>query len=80
MSSGPLCCRAVAAKWLGKTALVVLAALLLSCATLALAAECEPITVRSRSIVSNFIGGLQTLFGGNISAYTSLCEQARSEA
>ena len=38
------------------------------------------ITVRSRSIVGNFIGGLQTLFGGNISVYTNLCEQARSEA
>lgn len=37
-------------------------------------------TVRSRSIVGNFIGGLQTLFGGNISVYTNLCEQARSEA
>ena len=38
------------------------------------------ITVRSRSIVGNFIGGLQTIFGGNISVYTHLCEQARSEA
>lgn len=38
------------------------------------------ITVRSRSIVGNFIGGLQTLFGGNISIYTNLCEQARAEA
>jgi uncharacterized protein YbjQ (UPF0145 family) len=37
------------------------------------------ITVRSRSIVGNFIGGLQTLFGGNISIYTTLCEQARAE-
>ena len=36
--------------------------------------------MRSRSIVGNFIGGLQTLFGGNISVYTNLCEQARSEA
>ena len=38
------------------------------------------ITVRSRSIVGNFIGGLQTLFGGNISVYTNLCEHARTEA
>ena len=38
------------------------------------------ITVRSRSIVGNFLGGLQTLFGGNISIYTSLCERARSDA
>jgi len=38
------------------------------------------ITVRSRSIVGNFFGGLQSLFGGNITIYTTLCEQARSEA
>ena len=38
------------------------------------------ITVRSRSIVGNFLGGLQSLFGGNITIYTNLCEQARSEA
>ena len=38
------------------------------------------ITVRSRSIVGNFFGALQTLIGGNISVYTQLCEQARSEA
>ena len=36
------------------------------------------ITVRSRSIVGNFIGGLQTLFGGNITIYTRLCEDARA--
>ncbi|HEV2350676.1 MAG TPA: YbjQ family protein [Terriglobia bacterium] len=37
------------------------------------------ITVRSRSVVGNFLGGLQSLFGGNITIYTELCEQARSE-
>ena len=37
------------------------------------------ITVRSRSIVGNFLGGLQSLFGGNITIYTELCEQARAE-
>ncbi|WP_263770520.1 YbjQ family protein [Propionivibrio soli] len=37
------------------------------------------ITVRSRSIVGNFFGGLQSLFGGNITIYTELCERARSE-
>lgn len=37
------------------------------------------ITVRSRSIVGNFLGGLQTIFGGNITIYTQLCEQARQE-
>ncbi len=37
------------------------------------------ITVRSRSIVGNFLGGQQSLFGGNITIYTELCEQARDE-
>ena len=37
------------------------------------------ITVRSRSIVGNFLGGLQSLFGGNITIYTQLCEETRSE-
>lgn len=37
------------------------------------------ITVRSRSIVGNFLGGLQSIFGGNISIYTSLCERARND-
>jgi len=38
------------------------------------------VTVRSRSMVGNFVGGLQTMFGGNISIYTELCEHARAEA
>jgi len=38
------------------------------------------LTVRSRSIVGNIFGSLQTLFGGNITIYTRLCEQARAEA
>lgn len=37
------------------------------------------ITVRSRSVVGNFLGGLQAMFGGNITIYTQLCEQARQE-
>jgi uncharacterized protein YbjQ (UPF0145 family) len=37
------------------------------------------IMVRSRSIVGNFLGGLQSLFGGNITIYTDLCERARSD-
>ncbi|MEO6104326.1 MAG: YbjQ family protein [Pseudoxanthomonas sp.] len=37
------------------------------------------ITVRSRSVVGNFLGGLQTLFGGNITIYTELCEQTRMD-
>lgn len=38
------------------------------------------ITVRSRSIVGTIGGSLQTLFGGNISLFTELCEKAREEA
>ena len=38
------------------------------------------ITVRSRSIVGNVGAAIQALFGGNISLYTTLCEQARAEA
>ncbi len=38
------------------------------------------VTVRSRSVVGNMIGGMQTLFGGNITVYTELCEHARQEA
>jgi len=38
------------------------------------------IIVRSRSVVGNFVAGLQSLIGGNISLYTNLCEQAREEA
>jgi uncharacterized protein YbjQ (UPF0145 family) len=38
------------------------------------------ITVRSRSIVGNFVAGLQTIVGGNITMYTELCEHARGEA
>ncbi len=38
------------------------------------------IVVRSRSIVTNIGAALQTLVGGNIIAWTRLCEQARAEA
>jgi len=38
------------------------------------------IVVRSRSIVGKIGADLQTLFGGNISLYTSLCERAREDA
>lgn len=37
------------------------------------------ITVRSRSIIGNFLGGLQSIFGGNITIYTNLCERVRSD-
>ncbi|NPV75750.1 MAG: YbjQ family protein [Anaerolineae bacterium] len=38
------------------------------------------ITVRSRSVVGNMVGALQTMVGGNITIYTELCEHAREEA
>jgi uncharacterized protein YbjQ (UPF0145 family) len=38
------------------------------------------ITVRSRSVLGNMVGGIQAVFGGNISIYTELCEHARAEA
>src|SRR6202049_4204950 len=38
------------------------------------------ITVRSRSLLGNIAGGLQTLFGGQISIYVELCEKTREEA
>jgi len=38
------------------------------------------ITVRSRSLLGNIAGGLQTLFGGKISIYVELCEKTREEA
>src|SRR6266705_2803321 len=38
------------------------------------------IIVRSRSIVGNIGASLQSIFGGNISIYTSLCERAREDA
>jgi uncharacterized protein YbjQ (UPF0145 family) len=37
------------------------------------------IIVRSRSIVGSFAAGLQTIFGGNISIYSDLCERARKD-
>lgn len=38
------------------------------------------IMVRSRSIFGTIGGSLQTLVGGNISLFTSLCERTRGEA
>ena len=38
------------------------------------------ITVRSRSILGNIAGGLQSLVGGKLSIYVDLCEKAREEA
>jgi uncharacterized protein YbjQ (UPF0145 family) len=38
------------------------------------------ITVRSRNLIVNFGAWIQTLFGGNITLYTELCERARQDA
>ena len=38
------------------------------------------IIVRSRSIIGNIGAGFQSLFGGNITLYTQLCERAREDA
>lgn len=38
------------------------------------------VIVRSRSIFGTIGGGLQTLVGGDISLFSSLCERARDDA
>ena len=38
------------------------------------------IVVRSRSVLGNIGAGLQTLFGGDITLYTELCEHTRQDA
>lgn len=38
------------------------------------------IIVRSRSVIGNFGASIQSIFGGNITLYTSLCERAREDA
>src|SRR6478736_5814619 len=38
------------------------------------------IVVRSRSVIGNIGASIQTLFGGNITLYTDLCERAREDA
>jgi uncharacterized protein YbjQ (UPF0145 family) len=38
------------------------------------------IIVRSRGAIGNLAAGFQQFFGGNITIYTSLCEQARADA
>jgi uncharacterized protein YbjQ (UPF0145 family) len=38
------------------------------------------ITVRSRSVLGNLAGGLQSLMGGRLSIYVELCETSREEA
>ena len=38
------------------------------------------VTVRSRNIVSDAIGGVQSMIGGRVGAYVKLAEAARQEA
>jgi len=38
------------------------------------------IVVRSRSVFGTIGAGLQTIFGGNITLFTELCEKTRSDA
>ena len=38
------------------------------------------IVVRATGIGRGFLGGLQSLAGGNVSAYESVCEEAREQA
>ena len=38
------------------------------------------ITVRSRNLIENFGAAIQTLYAGNNTLYTELCERAREEA
>jgi uncharacterized protein YbjQ (UPF0145 family) len=38
------------------------------------------VTVRSPTIVQGFFGSLKNIFGGQISSYSEMCEQARQQA
>ena len=38
------------------------------------------IIVRSRSVIGNVGASIQSIFGGNISLYTELCERTRGDA
>ena len=38
------------------------------------------IVVRSRSVIGNIGASFQTIFGGDITLYTELCERAREDA
>ena len=38
------------------------------------------ITVRAPTITQGFLGGLKSIVGGRIGAYTEMCEQARMQA
>jgi uncharacterized protein YbjQ (UPF0145 family) len=38
------------------------------------------ITVRSRNVISDMVGGVQSMLGGRVGAYVKLAEAARQEA
>ena len=38
------------------------------------------VVVRSRSVIGNIGASIQTIFGGDITLYTELCEHARQDA
>ena len=38
------------------------------------------IVVRSPTLIQGFLGGLKTMIGGRIGAYTAMCEQTRQQA
>jgi len=38
------------------------------------------IVVRSPTLLQGFLGGLKTMIGGRIGAYTEMCEQTRQQA
>ncbi len=38
------------------------------------------VTVRSRSVVGNVVGGIQSIFGGKLGVFVQLAETARQEA
>ena len=50
------------------------------CTTLKTLGVVKGIIVRSRSIFGNIGAGIQTLFGGNITIYTDLCERTRQDS
>lgn len=41
---------------------------------------CRGVTVRSRSVVGNWLGGVQAIFGGRLGVFAKLAENARQEA
>ena len=41
---------------------------------------CRGVTVRSRSVVGNWFGGIQAVFGGRLGVFVKLAENARQEA